>query len=148
MRLEFSGSPEVAASRATVWGHLLDPEFVASCATGVDTTEMIDDSHFRVIVALGIGAISLRFVLEVEILDLDPPSSAKMHIRGKAPGSNIEMHTSVRLEELASDQTRLHWDATTEVRGSIASIGARLLKGTARRLTDEFWETFAQRAAV
>ena len=83
-----------------------------------------------------------------ELVFMHPPTSVKMHIRGKAPGSNVEMHTTVRLEELASDQTRLHWDATAEVRGSIASIGARLLKGTARRLADEFWETFAQRAAA
>jgi carbon monoxide dehydrogenase subunit G len=30
----------------------------------------------------------------------------------------------------------------------MASIGGRLLEGTARRLTEEFWTDFAQRVGV
>jgi carbon monoxide dehydrogenase subunit G len=35
--------------------------------------------------------------------------------------------------------------ATSEVNGKVASVGARLLEGTARRLTEEFWTDFARR---
>ena len=38
-------------------------------------------------------------------------------------------------------------DVQTDVHGNVAGTGARLLQGTARKLTVEFWETFARRAA-
>jgi carbon monoxide dehydrogenase subunit G len=31
------------------------------------------------------------------------------------------------------------------VRGTIASTGARLLKGTARKLTEQFWNAFGEK---
>jgi carbon monoxide dehydrogenase subunit G len=33
------------------------------------------------------------------------------------------------------------------VRGTVASVGGRLLKGTAKKLTESFWEKFAERVA-
>ena len=35
--------------------------------------------------------------------------------------------------------------ATSDISGTVASVGARLLEGTARRLTEEFWTDFARR---
>jgi carbon monoxide dehydrogenase subunit G len=40
---------------------------------------------------------------------------------------------------------RLNWAADSEVSGTVASVGARLLEGTARKLTEEFWTDFARR---
>jgi carbon monoxide dehydrogenase subunit G len=54
----------------------------------------------------------------------------------------------VRLDEAGSGRTRLNWSATTNVSGTLASVGARLLEGTARRLTEEFWTDFARRVSV
>src|SRR5207253_1944649 len=43
VRLDFSGAPEIAAPPAEVWKRLLDHEFVASVAPGVESVEPIDD---------------------------------------------------------------------------------------------------------
>jgi hypothetical protein len=56
--------------------------------------------------------------------------------------------SSVRLEEAGNGRTRLKWSATSNVSGTVASVGARLLEGTARRLTEEFWTDFARRASA
>lgn len=147
MRLDFSGAPEVALPRERVWQLLLDPDFVAAAAPGVESVQKMDDTHYTVTAGFGVGAIKLRFRLDVQLSDLDPPNSAKMTAAGKAPGSNVHVRTAVALEELAADRTRLHWNANSEVHGSVASVGARLLKGTARKLTEDFWEEFARRAS-
>lgn len=146
MRLEFSGAPEVAASREKVWLSLLDHEFVASCAPGVESAEAIDDTHFKVVAAVGVGPVKLRFQMDVELSDLNPPLHAAMTAKGKAPGSNVHVDTSVDLEEVGPDRTRLGWQSKTEVHGSVASVGARLLKGTTRKLIDDFWQEFTTRA--
>ncbi|MEO8449817.1 MAG: carbon monoxide dehydrogenase subunit G [Gemmatimonadota bacterium] len=143
MQLEFSGAPEIAAGRAEVWRRLLDPAFVARSAPGVESVEAADPSHFKVVVALGVGMLKLRFTMQVELDDLVEPESARLRARGKAPGSTVDATTSFKLEALGPDRTKLNWDAVTEIGGTVASVGARLLEGTARKLTEEFWRDFA-----
>jgi hypothetical protein len=40
-------------------------------------------------------------------------------------------------------RTRLSWKADTDISGTIASVGARLMEGTAKKLTEQFWTKFA-----
>jgi carbon monoxide dehydrogenase subunit G len=145
MKLEFSGAPEVSASRARVWTHLIDPNFVAASAPGVETVEAIDPTHFKVVSALGVGAVKVRFQLDVSLSDIVENEHLRMSARGKAPGSAVQTVSVVRLEDIPAGGTRLNWSATSEVNGKVASVGARLLEGTARRLTEEFWTDFARR---
>jgi hypothetical protein len=56
----------------------------------------------------------------------------------------VDVVSGVRLEDTGNG-TRLNWSATSDVSGTVASVGARLLEGTARRLTEQFWTDFARR---
>ncbi len=145
MRLDFSGAPEIAAPPDVVWRRLLDHEFVASVAPGVESVQAIDDRHFKVVSGFGVGAVKLKFQLDVELSDVKPPKSLKMSARGKAPGSGVEVSTTLEIEPIPPNRSRLKWSASSEVRGTVASVGARLLKGTARKLTETFWNKFAER---
>ena len=148
MHLDFSGEPMISAPRQAVWRRLLDPHAVAAAAPGVKSVEAIDDTHFKVVSGLGVGAIRLSFTLEIELSDLVEPESARMHARGKAPGSEVEVLTSIKLHERDEETTQLSWEATATISGTIASIGARMVEGAMRKLTDEFWDTFAQQASA
>lgn len=145
MKLHFAGAPEMTTTRAHVWRRLMDPHFVAQSAPGVESVETIDPTHFKVISAFGVGAIKLRFALNVELSDVVEPDHATMRARGKAPGSNVDVVANLRLEEVQPGRVRLNWAADSDVSGTVASVGARLLEGTARRLTEEFWTDFARR---
>jgi len=147
VRLEFSGAPEIAAPPAVVWQRLLDHRFVASVAPGVESVEAVDDRHFKVVSAFGVGSVKLKFQLDVELSELTPPKSLKLSARGRAPGSGVDVSTRLAIEPVAPNRSRLRWDATSEVRGTVASVGARLLKGTAKQLTESFWRKFAARVA-
>lgn len=148
MRLTMIGAPEIRASRTETWRRLMDPEFVAATAPGIESVERLDATHFKVVSGFGIGALKLRFTMRVELFDIVEGKSAALRARGKAPGSTVDATTSFRIEELNGHRVRLHWEAVTQVGGTIASVGARLLEGTARRLTEEFWRDFATRVEV
>lgn len=145
MRLDFSGAPEIAARPDEVWKRLLDHEFVASVAPGVESVQPIDDRHFKVISGFGVGAVKVRFQLDVELSDVNPPKSLKMSAHGKAPGSGVDVSTTIEIEPVSPTRCRLKWSAISEVRGTVASVGARLLSGTAKKLTESFWDKFATR---
>jgi len=145
MKLEFAGAPEIAAPREKVWERLRDPEFVAASGPGVESVETVDPTHYKVISGLGVGAVKVRFKLDVELFDIVEGKALKMRARGKAPGSAVDVLSALRVEDAGDGRTRLNWTATSEISGTVASVGARLLEGTARRLTEQFWTDFARR---
>ena len=147
MKLEFSGSPAIAAPRERVWERLMDPHFVAQSAPGVESVQAIDPTHFKVISGFGVGSIRVRFTMDVELYVIMDGRSAKMRVRGKAPGSAIDVVSDLQVDDAGSGNTQLKWSATSEVSGTVASVGARLMEGTARKLTEQFWTDFAQRVS-
>jgi uncharacterized protein len=148
MKLEFSGSPVIRATREYVWSRLTDPDFVAASGPGVETVEALDPTHFKVVSGLGVGSVKVRFKLDVELFDIVEGESLKMRSRGKAPGSMVDVVSSLRIADAEPGTVRLDWSATSTVSGTVASVGARLLEGTARKLTEEFWTDFARRVGA
>ena len=148
MKLNFSGAPEITAPASVVWSKLLDADFVAASAPGVESVEQVDPTHFRVTSGLGVGAVKVRFKLDVELFDIVEGERLKMRARGKAPGSNVDVVSDLQVEDAGDGRTRLNWSATSDVSGTVASVGARLLEGTARKLTEQFWTDFARRVSA
>jgi carbon monoxide dehydrogenase subunit G len=143
VRLESSGVQEIEAPAAVVWSNLTDPTFVAAAATGVESLEPIDATQYRVIAFLGVGSISLRFTLHVQLHDIDPLAGLRMSVQGAAPGSAMRVEAGATLTPSDVGPTRLAWTVASDVHGTIAGIGARLLQGTMRRKTEAFWTQFA-----
>jgi uncharacterized protein len=146
MRLEFSGSPLITATRDHVWSRLIDPRFVAASAPGVESVVPVDTTRFKVVTALGIGFIKIRFKLDLELYDIVEGERLKMRARGHAPGSVVTVVSDLRLEDVGPANSRLNWSATTDISGAVAGVGGRFLEGTARQLTAQFWSDFARRA--
>lgn len=147
MKLEFSGSPEITAPRERVWQRLMDPHFVAKSAPGVESVEIIDPTHFKVISGFGVGSIKMRFTMDIELFDIVPGQSARMRVRGKAPGSAVDVLSTIEIQDAGPNTVRLTWSATSEISGTVAGVGARLMEGAARKLTEQFWADFARRVS-
>jgi carbon monoxide dehydrogenase subunit G len=86
-----------------------------------------------------------RITLDGELFDLVPGTSAKMRLRGHGPGSLVEVLSTIAVQDAGLGKVRLHWTATSELSGTVANLGAKLLEGLARKMTEQFWEDFARR---
>jgi carbon monoxide dehydrogenase subunit G len=147
MKLQFSGSPRIDAPRERVWERLMDPHFLAQSAPGVEEVETIGPNHFTVLSGFGVGSIRVRLTMDVELYDITQGQSAKMRVQGKAAGSAIAIASNMQVDAVGPAGTQLNWSATSEVTGPVASMGARLMEGAARRLTEQFWADFAERVS-
>ena len=145
MKLQFSGSSQVRAPKHIVWQRLVDPRFVAGSAPGIESVDVLDATHFRVISGFGPRAMKARILLDGELFDLVPGASAKMRLRGDGPGSLIEVLSTISVRDDGPGKVRLEWTATSELTGTLANVGARLLEGVDRKMTEQFWDDFAQR---
>src|SRR6266516_237056 len=135
--MEFSGTQTIDAPIEKVWAYLLDVNKVAACAPGFQSLEELGDEHWKAVVSVGVGAVRAKFTLDVTRAEMHEPEHMVVKGRGKAPGSAVDMAGDMHLAALDDNQTRMDWRATVNVSGTIASVGARLLQGTAEKLTQK-----------
>ena len=138
--MEFSGTQTIAVPIEKVWTFLFDVNQVAACAPGFQSLEVLGEEHWKAVVGVGVGAVKTKFTLDVTRPEMEEPEHMTMKGRGKAPGSAVDLSGDMRLTALDDGQTRMDWKASVVVSGTIASVGARLLQGTAEKLTGQFFD--------
>ncbi len=140
--MHFEGSLSIQAPRKKVWDYLTDPEKVSKSAPGLESLEIVEPGKkFRATTSIGFGAVKVRFVNDVEWVDLDPPNRAEMKAHGTAPGSGVDAKTSMMLTDGQGGATDLAWTADVDVVGTVASLAARLMGGVTKKLTAAFFES-------
>jgi len=138
--MKFAGTVDIAAPRDKVWAFVTDPNQVGQCGPGVESIEVIDGTHFKATAKVGIGFISARFVVNMDMAELDPPDRAVIKAHGQAPGSAVDATAQMTLSDGPNGGTTMDWSADVAIAGSLASLGARLIEGTANKMIGQ---TFA-----
>ena len=138
--MKFAGTVEIAAPRDRVWAFVVDPNQVGQCGPGVESIEVTDDTHFKATAKVGIGFISARFVVNMEMAELTPPDQAVIKAHGQAPGSAVDATAQMSLSDGENGGTRMDWSADVTISGSLASLGARLIEGTANKMIGQTFE--------
>ena len=133
--MEFSGSVEIAAPRDKVWEFVSDPMQMGHCGPGVEKVEQVDEDHFRATAKVSVGPISARFTGDGEFIERIAPEHAAARARGKAPGSAVDGTARMTLRDGEQEGTTvMDWTAEVQISGMLASLGARLIEGTANKL--------------
>ena len=140
--MRFEGTVSIQAPRKKVWEFLTDPEKVSTCAPGLEKLEIVEPGKkFRATTSVGFGSVKVRFVNDVEWVEVDPPNLARMKAHGTAPGSGVDAQTSMTLTDGQAGATDLVWTADIQVVGTVASLAARLMGGVTKKLTAAFFES-------
>jgi carbon monoxide dehydrogenase subunit G len=138
--MKFAGTVSIAAPRDRVWGFVVDPNQVGQCGPGVESIKVVDDTHFKATAKVGIGFISARFVVNMEMAEQEPPDRAVIKAHGQAPGSAVDATAQMTLSDGAAGGTTMDWSADVTISGSLASLGARLIEGTANKMIGQTFE--------
>jgi len=132
--MHFSDTTEIRAPRERVWAFLIDAEQVGPCGPGVESVTVIDATHFKARAKVGIGFISARFNVDMELAEQTPPERAVIKAHGQAPGSAVDATANMTLSESPEGVTVMDWVADVVISGTLASVGARLIEGTAKKM--------------
>jgi carbon monoxide dehydrogenase subunit G len=143
--MHFEGTVDIAAPRDRVWAFVIDPNQVGQCGPGVESIEVVDDTHFKATAKVGIGFISARFKVDMTFVDLQAPDSATIKAHGQAPGSAVDGDAVMRLSDLPDGGTRMDWAADVNIAGTLASVGARLIEGTATKMIGQTFDCMKTR---
>jgi carbon monoxide dehydrogenase subunit G len=138
--MHFEGNVQIAAPRDRVWAFVIDPDQVGQCGPGVESIEVIDDRRFKATAKVGIGFITARFVVNMEFADMTAPDAATIKAHGQAPGSAVDATAEMRLSDGEAGGTAMDWSADVNIAGTLASVGARLIEGTANKMIGQTFE--------
>jgi uncharacterized protein len=138
--MRFEGTLDIGAPRDRVWSFLTDPEQVTTCAPDLQSLEITDPDHFKVVIRAGVGPIKGTFTMNVQFLELDRPKHAAVLARGQAPGSAVEMVSSMDLADFDETHTVMEWSSEVTVSGMMQQVGARLMQGAADKITHQVFD--------
>jgi carbon monoxide dehydrogenase subunit G len=130
----------IKASREKVWAFVIDPDQVGGCGPGVEKIEVVDATHFKATAKVGIGFINARFNVNMEFAELQPPDRAFIKAHGQAPGSAVDATAEMRLSDGPDGTTVMDWTADVDLSGTLASVGARLIEGTADKMIGQTFD--------
>jgi carbon monoxide dehydrogenase subunit G len=135
--VQFSGTVTIHAPRDRVWAFVDDPHQVGSCAPGVESVDVHDDGTVTAHAKVTVGPMSFRFDVAGEYTERVEPERAAVRGRARAPGTAVDGTSQMSLRDADDGGTIMDWSADVQFSGTIANIGARLIRGTANRLIAE-----------
>jgi hypothetical protein len=138
--MQFAGSTEINAPRARVWAFVIDPEQVGWCGPGVESIETVDETHFRAKAKVGVGVVSARFTVNLELAETVEPDKAVIKASGQAPGSAVEATGEMTLSGPADGPTTMDWAANVTILGTFAAVGSRLVEGQANKMIKQAFD--------
>jgi carbon monoxide dehydrogenase subunit G len=143
--MQFSGTTEINAPRAKVWAFVIDPQQVGWCGPGVESIEAVDATHYTARAKVGIGPISARFAVKLELAEAEAPERAVILASGNAPGSAVDARGEMVLSGRDEGPTTMAWSADVQIMGSVAAIGSRMIEGTANKLIGQAFDCMREK---
>jgi len=146
--MELRGEYRIAAPREQVWALLNDPNILRECIPGCESLEGTPGEGFSARVTTKIGPVKATFTGAVTLTNVNAPESYT--ISGEGKGGVAGFAKGGADVHLAADgaDTVLTYVANAQVGGKLAQLGSRLIDSTAKKLADQFFACFAQRAGA
>lgn len=141
--MDMTGEYRLNASREAVYDALNDPEILKQCIPGCEEIEKTSDTEMTAKVVAKVGPVKAKFSGAVTLSDLNRPESYSISGEGKGGAAGFAKGgAKVRLEE-DGDGTLMHYEVHADIGGKLAQLGSRLIDGTAKKMANDFFGTFA-----
>ncbi|MFQ5838556.1 MAG: CoxG family protein [Thermoplasmata archaeon] len=137
--MEFEGKFTVRASLDKVWKTFMDPNKLKDCMPDLQLLEVFGEDHYRTVVKVGVSFIKGKFDFDVNVVEKQEPTHARFRAHGKGRGSGVDVDSTIDLAE-TSGGTEMTWHADAKVVGTLASVGSRVLRSTAEKRVNEFFD--------
>jgi carbon monoxide dehydrogenase subunit G len=145
--MEFVGDYRFNASALAVWHALNDPDVLKATIPGCETMTRVTPTHYAGQVSYKVSVLTLAFDGKITLSELEPPTSYRISVEAHGRLAGTAGGTAkVRLVDTAQG-SHLHYEASTEIGGRLATLGARLMHGTATKYAEKFFARFAEAMA-
>jgi uncharacterized protein len=145
--VKLAGAYRLAMPRESAYSLLQDPLILARCMPGCESLEKIGEDEYAMRMKMMLAAVSGKFDGKVRITDAVPPSQFRLHVDGTGKIGFMKGDGLLTLTE-TDGATDVRYEGEVHVGGTIASVGQRLIDGTAKMLIKRFFDKLGTEAMV
>lgn len=140
--MELEGTRVIAADRETVWAHLNSADTLRACIPGCEELTGSAEDGFEAIVKQKVGPVKATFKGGVTLEDVIAPDSYRIVGEGKGGVAGFAKGAAnVTLADVEGG-TELTYFVDAKVGGKLAQLGSRIVGGFAKKMADQFFESF------
>lgn len=136
MKLE--GTHELEGTRERVYQSLVNPAVLQRCIPGCERLERTGENSFSTTIRTSVGAIKGVFDGKVLLEDLREPEHFRMVVEGKGAPGFLKGSGDLDLEQV-EQITKVNYSGDIQVGGTLASVGQRMIQGTAKMMAVQFF---------
>jgi carbon monoxide dehydrogenase subunit G len=136
--MKIEGTHFLNAPRARVYESLIDPDVLQRCIPGCERLETTGENTYSATIRAGVGAIKGVFTGTVKLEDMRPPEHYRIVVEGKGAPGFVKGSGDLDLEE-QGESTLIKYTGDLQLGGTIASVGQRMIQGTAKMMASQFF---------
>jgi carbon monoxide dehydrogenase subunit G len=136
--MKIEGTHQLNVPRDRVYQALVDPEVLQRCIPGCERLEKAAENTYSVTIRAGIGAIKGVFTGTVRLEDMRSPEHYRIVVEGKGGPGFLKGSGDLDLEAQA-EGTLIKYTGDLQLGGTIASVGQRMIQGTAKMMASQFF---------
>lgn len=140
--MEMTGEQSIPVSQQATWDALNDLNVLKACIPGCEAIVASGENQFDVVLTAKVGPVSAKFKGKLTLGDFDPPNSYTLAFDGQGGVAGFAKGSAAVRLAPEGEGTRLEYTAKANVGGKLAQIGSRLIDGTAKKLSDQFFTSF------
>ena len=145
--MDIKGEAQIPAGLKTVWAGLNSTDVLLQSIPGCESIERISDHELQARVMIKLGPVTARFSGKVSMTDIRPLEGYTLHFEGSGGAAGFAKGSAeIHLQE-SNGETKLTYTAKASIGGKLGQLGSRLIEGSARKLSADFFASFAQAVA-
>ena len=138
--LTFGGDESFAVSPERLFAALTDLDRLPRSIPDLVSAEKTDERTLRCVVRPGFSFLRGTLKLTIAIVDLQPPTSARMQLSAAGIGTQIQVASELQIAPSESG-SRLTWSATVvELKGLVATVSRPLIAAAAEKTIRQAWQ--------
>ena len=137
MAIEFSGDFVVKTPQKEAFAVLSDAARFSPMLPTYQSCEACDDGTSNVAVKVGVGKIRGTAIVNLALVDRQPPRSATWAGKGKILGGAFTLGAGFDLDEVGPSETQIRWNGNVTIFGRLTSLAGGVLQPIARKQIDE-----------
>ncbi len=144
--MDLHGEQFIPLSKSFVWKALNNLDILKACIPGCEVIEWLSPTEIDLTVIIKLGPIKTRIGGSIILSNIVEGNSYTMTGMGKGRFAGLANgQADVKLESHNVDTgTNLTYLVTANVEGSLAKLGTKLVSSSAQKLSDGFFELFAE----
>ena len=141
--MDMSGDILINANQQSVWDALNDADVLLKAIPGAQSVEKTSDTEFSAVAKNKIGPVTAKFKGTVTLSDIDAPNGYTISGQGSGGAAGFAKGSAKVTLSDEGGLTRLSYEVHATVGGKLAQIGQRLVDSSAKKMADEFFDTFS-----